>query len=324
MEKNEREYMMKNDVIPEKFHFFEVKQSNQSVLSIKNKAFQRKLDGTTGEAFINEDIRIFGKGVLEYGIISEYSKRFPEIVKASRKLKFPGKTDFIGEIIVIDPKTGFEDIAMLQTRVQRSFATDYHIRFYPAIFVILDVVEVGGNDVRLLKYFDRLSALKDAVNDWTRGEGKIIFIENSNKLNWEVVEKNRLEGVVIRDLDAIYGKGIWKLKREVTEDVYCKGEYNESDAMKGLFSSLICYQLDTNGKEVYVTDVGGGFSYEERKEIQKMLGSGEMKKYPLVIEIKTYGRTSSLKFKSPIFKRMRFDKPWNQCVIDDDKKINGT
>jgi ATP-dependent DNA ligase len=304
--------------IPDKFHFLDVKPANSLVLSIKNKIFQRKLDGTSAEVFINnvDNIRIFGKGVLEYGISSEYTKRFPEIVAALKNLEIPKKTDFVGELIVLDPKTGFDNIGMVLSRSQRSSATESDIRFYPALLVILDVVNVEDKDVTSLNYFDRINALKNAVKDWSKAEGKIIFVDSSYELDWDFVEKNNLEGVVIRDLDATYGKGIWKLKREVTEDVYCRGEYNISESMIGLFSSLICYQLDNNGKEIYVGNVGGGFSYEERKEIQKILDSGEMKKLPLVIEIKANGRMPSLKFRSPIFKRIRYDKPWNKCVIN--------
>lgn len=302
--------------LPEKFHFLEVKPADERILSIKNKIFQRKLNGTAAETFINNGTRIFGKGVLEYDILSEYTVRFPEIIRALKNLEIPGGTNFVGELIVIDPKTGFEDLGMIMTRSQRSFATESHVRFYPAILVILDVAMVGGNDVRQLKYFDRINGLKNAIKDWNKAEGKVIFIDSSYELDWDFIEKNKLEGIVIRDLDVTYGKGIYKLKREVTEDVYCKGEYNLSESMTGLFSSLICYQLDKNGKEIYVTDVGGGFTYKEREDMQKILDSGVMKKFPLVLEIKTHGRASSLKFLSPIFKRIRYDKPWNLCVIN--------
>jgi ATP-dependent DNA ligase len=302
--------------IPEKFHFLDVRSANSSVLPIKNKIFQRKLNGTSAEVFINDDIRIFGKGVLEYGILSEYTARFPEIVEALKDLELPNGTDFVGELIVIDPKTGFENLGMVLSRSQRSFATESHIRFYPALLVILDVVKVENNDVRSLKYIDRINALKKATKDWNKAERKIIFIESSSELDWDFVERNKLEGVVIRDSDANYGKGIWKLKREITEDVYCRGEYNVSENMIGLFSSLVCYQLDKDGKEIYVADVGGGFSYGERKEIQKILDSGSLKKLPLVIEIKANGRMPSLKFISPIFIRIRYDKPWNKCIIN--------
>lgn len=307
--------MNDNKALPEKFHFLKVRPADQTVLSIKNKIFQRKLDGTAAEVFINDEPRIFGRGVLEYGILSEYSGRFPEIVRSLKRLEIPKKTDFVGELVVLDPKTGFESLEMVLTRSQRSFATEHHIRFYPAILMILDVVEVGGEDVRLYKYFDRIDALKKSVFDWNRAEGRVFFIDNSYELDWNLIERNKLEGVVIRDLDATYGKGIWKLKREVTEDVYCKGEYNISESMIGLFSSLICYQLDKNGREIYVADVGGGFSDKERKDMQKLLDSGVMKKYPLVIEIKANGRTSSGKFKNPIFERIRYDKPWKECII---------
>lgn len=302
--------------IPEKFHFLDVRPASDFILKIKNKIFQRKFDGAAVEIFIDHDIRLFGSGVIEYGILSEYTKRVPEIVRTLKNLEIPEKTDFVGELVVIDPKTGFEKLELIQTRIQRSFATENHIRFYPTSLVILDVVEVAGNDIRLLKYFDRINVLKNAVKDWSRAERKVIFIENSYELDWEFIERNKLEGVVIRDLDKTYGKGIWKLKREVTEDVYCKGEYNPSDSMVGLFASLICYQFDQSGKEVYVADVGGGFTYDERRDIQKLLDSGNMRKYPLVLEIKANARTSSMKFRSPIFKRLRYDKPWNECVIN--------
>jgi ATP-dependent DNA ligase len=308
-----------NKQLPEKFHFINVRDAvrdaNDSILKIKNKAFQRKLNGTAAEIFKNDETRIFGRGVLEYGILSEYSNRFPEIVDAIKKLEIPKDTDFVGELVVINPNTGFESLELVLTRSQRSFATNDHIRCYPAILVILDVVRVNGKDVKLLKYLDRIEALKNSVKDWSKGEGKIIFIKSSNQFNWDYIETNKLEGIVIRDLDATYNKGIWKLKREITEDVYCKGEYNKSESMVDLFSSLICYQLDQNGKEVFVADVGGGFTDKERKDMQEILNSGIMKKYPLVIEIKSNGRTSSGKFLNPIFKRKRYDKAWNQCIM---------
>lgn len=210
--------MNKEKELPEKFHFLKVKPADKNVLLVKNKIFQRKLNGTSAEVFINDDIRIFGKGVLEYGILSNYSNRFPEIVADLKKLEIPKGTKFVGELVVIDPKTGFENLGLVMTRSQRSVATNGSVKFYPAFLVILDVVEVAGIDVRESNYFYRINALKNKV-DWTKTD-KIYFIENSVELDWDFIEKNKLEGVIIRDIDASYGKGIWKLKREVTEDVY--------------------------------------------------------------------------------------------------------
>lgn len=324
--------------LPEKFHFLDVKPVNSLVLSIKNKIFQRKLDGTAVEAFIGYDnlgdVRIFGRGVLQYGVTSEYSKKFIEIVQSLKAMKELGlkNTDIVGELIVIDPNTGFENLEFIQSRTQRDNNIERYSRMYPALLIILDVVEIEGKDVRKLKYLDRMDTLKNVLIEKHMKSENIRFIDNFYELDWSYIEKNKLEGVVVRDADAVYNKGIWKIKLIYTEDVYCKGEYNPSDsvtcesggdggagggAAKKLFASLISYQLDKEGKEIYVADVGGGFTEEKRKEIQEILNSGKINKdNPLVLEIKTFGRAnSSFKFRNPIFLRIRYDKPWNKCVI---------
>ena len=73
-------------MLPEKFHFLDVKPANRSILSIKDKIFQRKLDGTSAEIFINEYVRIFGRGVLEYGIASDVNAPMSYISTARRQL----------------------------------------------------------------------------------------------------------------------------------------------------------------------------------------------------------------------------------------------
>lgn len=315
-------------ILPEKFHFLDVKPAGQSVLSVKNKIFQRKWDGAAAEIFIGYDIlgdiRIFGRGVLQYGIVSEYTKKFPEIVKSLKELGIPKKTDFVAELIVIDPKTGFENLELIQSRTQRDNNIEHYSKIYTALLIILDVVEVEGKDVTKLNYLDRTNMLKCScsIKNCNWKSGNIRFIENLYELDWNFIEKNKLEGVVVRDTDATYNKGIWKIKMIKTEDVYCKGEYNPSESLKmegkELFASLICYQLTKDGKEIYVADVGGGFTEEKRKEIQEILNKGIINKdNPLVIEINTFGRVnSSLKFRSPTFLRIRYDKPWSQCVIN--------
>ena len=304
-----------NDMLPEKFHFLYVKPANRSILSIKDMIIQRKLDGTAVETFITDDNRIFGRGVLEYGIASEYTTRFPEIIKELKKLNIPKNTDFVGELVVVDPVTGFESLKLVQMRTQRENKIELYSKKYPALLIILDVVTVNGKDVTGLKYLERINELKASIgneNSWKSDH--IFFIKNEKELDWNFIEKNNLEGVVVRDANETYNRGIWKVKLVDTEDVYCKGEYNKSDRLKE-FRSLICYQLDKNGIDIYVADVGGGFSDRDRKDIQKLLDSGIMKDKPLVLEIKTLGRRPSLRFRNPTFIRFRYDKSWNECLI---------
>ena len=180
---------------------------------------------------------------------------------------------------------------------------------------------VNRRDVTGLNYLDRINELKlslGEINNWQSGH--VFFIKNETEVDWDFIEKNNLEGIVVRDANEKYNRGIWKVKLVDTEDVYCKGEYNKSDNTNE-FRSLICYQLLEKRKdnkqltEVYVADVGGGFTDRERKEIQKLLDSGIMKEKPLVLEIKTLGRRPSLRFRNPTFIRFRFDKPWRECII---------
>lgn len=299
-------------MLPEKFHFLDVKPANNSILLIKDKIFQRKLDGTAVEVFKNDGIRIFGRGVMEYGIASEYTLRFPEIIQELQRLDIPKNTDFVGELVVVDPKTGFESLKLVQTRTQRGNKIDLYSKKYPALLIILDVATVNGKDVTGLPYLNRINELKLSLNNWKSDH--IFFIKNEKELDWDYIETNNLEGFVVRDANEKYNRGIWKVKLVNTEDVYCKGEYNKSDKLNE-FRSLICYQLDKDKKEVYVADVGGGFTDSERKEIQKMLDSGIMKEKPLILEIKTLGRRASMRFRNPTFLRIRYDKPWNECII---------
>jgi ATP-dependent DNA ligase len=130
------------------------------------------------------------------------------------------------------------------------------------------------------------------------------------------------------------GHGIWKLKRELTEDVYCTGEYEVSTSdtnlnleyeingvrKRGVFKNLICYQLmDTApfvNRPIRVCDVGTGFSQTDRKTIQAMLDLGQItKEKPLILEVKANGRHESGKLRHPTFTCIRTDKPWNECVM---------
>ncbi|MDP2844610.1 MAG: hypothetical protein Q8N79_00860 [Candidatus Methanoperedens sp.] len=309
-----------------RYHFIKVIPASPSILDSQGLIFQHKFDGVSVEVFIDGDIRIIGRGITK-GRQSDYTEKFPELVKDLKTLNLPDGTDFLAEIIVVNQETGSEDFSLIQTRTGRETNIDLYALAYPALMIIHDVVSVGGKDVSELPYFDRLNALKSYVLGKSQ---KAFFIGNSTdgKAEWEHVEKLKLEGLVIRDPKSRLGKGVWKLKREFTEDVYCKGEYTPSDSSlsaieyelcgqkkKGVFANLICYQIK-DGKEIQIGEVGGGFTDFERVRIQKMFDSSLItKQTPLVLEVKANARYESGKLRHLTFLRMRDDKPWNQCVM---------
>ncbi len=310
------------------YHFIKVMPASPSILESQRFIFQRKFDGISAEIFIDGDIRIIGRGITR-GRQSDYTEKFPELVNDLKDLNLPDGTDFLPEIIVVNQETGSEDFSLVQTRTGRETNINLYAQLYPALIIIHDVVSVGGKDVSEQPYFERLNALKSCILGKSM---RAFFIGNSRdgRAEWELVEKLKLEGLVIRDPESPLGKGIWKLKRELTEDVYCKGEFTQSDSdmlsthefeadnqkKKGVFGNLICYQLTPEGREIHVCDVGGGFSLEDRVMIQKRLDLGLVtKENPLILEVKANARYENGKLRHPTFLRMRNDKPQDQCIM---------
>ncbi len=310
-----------------RYHFIKVLPASPSILKSQGLIFQRKFDGVSAEVFIEEDIRIIGRGIIE-GRQSDYTEKFPELIKELKHLNLPEGTDFLPEIIVVNQKTGIEECSLVQTRTGREANIELFSQIYPALMVIHDVAAVGGKDVSQLPYFGRLSHLKPYILGLSM---KVFIIGNSTdgRAELERVEKLMLEGLVIRDPESPLGKGVWKLKRELTEDVYCKGEFTPSDSSlsgveyevgnqkkKGVFANLICYQLRPEGREIHVCDVGGGFSLADRVMIQKWLDMGLItRENPLVLEVKANARYENGKLRHPTFMRVRDDKPWIQCIM---------
>lgn len=320
VQKNKKEY-----------HFLKVEPAQPSILSQQGFLFQRKWDGVSSETFIDGTIEIIGRGVTK-GRSSDYTLKFPELIKDLKSQALPRETDFLSEIICVNQNTGLEDLGLVQGRTGRETTIDLYAQLYPALMIVHDVVSVAGMNVSDLPYFERLNALREVLKKPER----VVFIGNSTdgKAEWEKVEKYGLEGVVIRDPKKRLGQDVKKLKRELTEDVYCIGEYEVSTSdtnmnleyevngvkKKGVFANLTCYQLlDTAplvNRPIKVCDVGGGFSQYDRKQIQAMLDSGQVtKENPLVLEVKANARHESGKLRHPAFKRIRTDKPWNQCVM---------
>ncbi|MGB8216276.1 MAG: hypothetical protein WCE94_03150 [Candidatus Methanoperedens sp.] len=311
-----------------KYNFIEVIPTTESVLSMPGLIFQRKFDGVCAEVIKEGDIRIVGKGITK-GRVGDYTSKFPELVDALQKLNLPDGTDFLPEIVIFDQKTGMEDFSLVQARTGKESNLSLYSRLYPATMIIHDVASVGNRDVSHESYLNRKNALKPLV---AGKSDKIFFIGSSTdgKGEWERVQRLKFEGIIARDPEETLGRNVRKLKRVLSEDVFCIGEYTPSisdslstfeymvgDRKKaGLFANLVCYQFSALGKLFHVCDVGGGFSMDERIQIQQMLDLGMIsKESPLVLEVKANARFEDGKLRHNTFVRLRNDKAWNQCIV---------
>ncbi len=313
---------------PREYNFVEVLPTTESILNTPGLIFQRKFDGVSAEVIAEGDLRIVGKGITR-GRLSDYTSKFPELMEDLKKLNLPDGTDFLPEIVVIDNETGMEKLSLVQARTGRESNVSLYSKLYPAVMIIHDVVSVGRRDVTGENYLARADALKPFV---AGKSNKIFFIGSSTdgRAEWERVQRLKFEGIIARDPKAALGGGVWKLKREMSEDVFCIGEFTPSisDTLSifeyevgghkktGLFANLVCYQLTSTGSIFHVCDVGGGFSMQDRVAIQKMLDLGQISKdKPLVLEVKANARFEDGKLRHNTFLRIRNDKTWNQCIV---------
>lgn len=320
------------------FHFVKPKPAEKAILTNNKLLFQSKYDGISIEGFINtnSNIELFGRGVMK-GKDSNFTRQFPDIVNELKLIDLPPMSNFLAEAIIINKVTGKEDCGLASGRSGRIDNIEYYANKYPANLIIHDVVRVDDNYIGNMSYLNRLHSIKKYI--LSSNIVSVIECFNNGIEQWQKVEKLGLEGLIIRDPVMELGNGgIWKLKQEITEDVYCKGEHqmsssktysnlafiNESgENRKGVFANLTCYQLTKEGKEIPIANVGGGFKIEERILIQQMLDKNLINKNtPLVIEIKANDRHESGKLRGPNFVRIRTDKPWKECIITERKSEN--
>lgn len=317
------------------YHFVKPKPATKEILTNKKVLFQDKHDGISIEGFTDEDSypKLYGRGVLS-GKDSDFTRKFPELIQDLSNL--PPLTDFLAEAIVINPTTRKQDCGLASGRSHRNDNIQYYSNKFPAQLIIHDVVKVDNDYVGNRNYVNRLCSIKKYI--LSSNLTSVIDCYTNGIELWNRVEKLGLEGVIIRDPVMELGNGgIWKLKQEITEDVYCKGEYQSSlsktysnlvyqvneETRKGVFANLVCYQLTKDGKEIPVADVGGGFKVNERIKIQQMLDRKEITpNTPLVIEVKANDRHESGKLRGPNFLRIRTDKHWKECIISNKKSEN--
>jgi len=313
------------------YHFAKPKPATKEILSNKKLIYQEKFDGISIECFIYENTNsdLFGRGIL-YGKDSDFTRKFPELTSELKKIDLPPMTNFLAEAIIINPITGKQDCGLASGRSHRNDNIQSYAYKYPAHLIIHDVISVDDNYVGNLSYINRLHSIKKHFLTPSNLISVIDISSNGVKM-WENAIKFGKEGLIIRDpLMELGNGGIWKLKQEITEDVYCKGEYQASlskkysnlpyivngEMRKGVFANLVCYQLTKEGKEIPVCDVGGGFNEETKIKIQQMLDTNQItKSNPLVIEVKANDRHESGKLRGPNFLRIRTDKPWKECII---------
>lgn len=175
------------------------------------------------------------------------------------------------------------------------------------IYTVYDILKLRGVDLRGEPLSVRKEKLKGLLKDLG---AKLPIVEHpsfhssqAERLYNEIIEKDG-EGVMLKDLRAVYGRGWFKIKKTITQDVFIIG-YKKTKNFTVKFG-----MYDKTGKIIEL----GSVPVPPRvlTEIEKDRNAYLFK----VIEIKAQEITKSGAFRHARFVRFRDDKDHSQCVDD--------
>jgi ATP-dependent DNA ligase len=298
------------------------------------KIYEKKYDGTFGcciakQVDIVKDIDLIGRGVLKSGEQQCYNDAFTDLMPSFEELlsRIAANSFIItGEIVSLD-ENGNESFKAIESRCTRKKDRERYAKMYPAQFMIFDILELDGRDLRPFTFEVRRNEL-EKLKPFIEMTERLKLIEQCvtpedkrDLLDRVLAKKDNIEGIVIKDRYSSYPNGIFKFKPVITEDVFWEGDFVPGNKKNtGKVGSLICYQYiidpDTGvHTKVEVARVGGGITDELRNHLTEMAENGAVTpENPRVIEVQAHELFPSGKMRYPNFIRWRVDKGATQCT----------
>ena len=190
---------------------------------------------------------------------------------------------------------------------------------------------------------ERKTILKDSLKE---GSNVLLcdFIEAKGEAYFQLALEKGLEGVVAKQKDSLYEEslrtGSWlKIKKLKTCDCIIFGYTRGSESRGATFGSLLIGVYQKDGKPIYLGKVGTGFSQEMIRLLVDKFEKITTEVVPfksekgdvvtwlepkLVCEVAYQVVTRDLRLRMARFKRLRDDKPPEQCTIDQIIEIKKT
>ncbi|WP_163537370.1 RNA ligase family protein [Gracilibacillus sp. YIM 98692] len=127
---------------------------------------------------------------------NEVTARFPEL----KDIEIPSGTTLDGELIVTgtNGKPDFE--AMMKRFMSNSNST-------PVSYVVFDILKYKGKSTTSLPLLDRKSILEETLSEDSSLVSKVRYIEGNGEAYYDLVEKQSLEGIVLKRKDSKYHAG---------------------------------------------------------------------------------------------------------------------
>jgi bifunctional non-homologous end joining protein LigD len=298
--------------------------------------FEIKWDGYRAVAFI-EDGRVRLVSRNQNDLTAQFSelKSLPQFVKA-------GSAILDGEIVALDDE-GRPSFSLMQQRTgfQPGKRRLPRREGVPVVYYAFDLLYLNGLDLRRVALDERKRLLQEKIV----AGGVIQFSDHYAEKGldlFEAAKRRGLEGIVAKKRGSAYEEkrsANW-LKIKITQRQECViGGYTDPEGSREYFGALVLGLYDPRGRLIHVGQAGTGFDQKTLKEIFLALQPLKTKQNPfygeigglrkvhfvrpeLVAEIKFAEWThetaeGGMKLRAPVFMGLRFDKPAEECRLED-------
>ena len=298
--------------------------------------FEIKWDGYRAIAFVGDGrVRLVSRNQNDLTAQFPELKSLPQFVKAQRAI-------LDGEIVALDGE-GRPSFSLMQQRTgfQPGKRRLPRREGVPVIYYAFDLLYLDALDLRRVALDERKQLLQERIV----AGGVIQFSDHYAEKGLELFEaaKQRgLEGIVAKKRRSAYEEkrsAHW-LKIKITQRQECViGGYTDPEGSREYFGALVLGLYDRQGRLIHVGQAGTGFDQKTLQEIFAALQPLKTKENPfygeigglrkvqfvrpkLVAEIKFAEWThetaeGGVKLRAPVFMGLRFDKPAEECRLED-------
>lgn len=271
-----------------------------------NKIFDVKWDGVRCLAYIHD-----GRVMLRNKRGVDITKRYPDVVAHLAGLYPDAERVFDGEIVVADPKTGKLDFGLALKRDAQSSERKIAecARLLPATYIAFDLLWKNDVDLRREPLRHRIAELIDDHPLLQRSVSHTI-----GPVMWDMVQRYRFEGLVIKDADSTYlgGRHQSWMKAKRLQRVTCivTGYEPGTGAREGKVGALNLSLLRF-GELVPVGKVGTGFKRRDHAPLLEVLNAHQQ----FLVEVEYLDVTSDGQLRHPSFKGVRSDVIRADCTL---------
>ncbi len=203
----------------------------------------------------------------------------------------------------------------------------------PVFYYVFDLLYLDGYDLRHAPLVNRKSLLRRVLLP----TGRIFLTEHfeqDGETAYQAALANGLEGVMAKRKDSQYEPGRrsshWlKIKATLTDEFVIGGYLQGQGGRSKSFGSLLLGQFDNKHRLAYTGNVGSGFDDRTLADLRERLDALQSDKSPfgekislpapitwvrpeMVAEVKFAERTHDGRLRTPVFLRLREDKPPHQ------------